>query len=290
MFSPLTIVAIDGRPGNSLGSQRAIQRSAQQLPGAKQLFISADRPTELIDGIFHRLVQPLSYFEYSLFVLYGLHAFIDTPFALIVQDDGWVLDGKNWREEFWGYDYIGAPIHAAAVTEGTKRSYLRNFEWARYLTLPFPATSIDFVQNGGFSLRSKRFLETFSKHQLPYQIPAPQQIFDEQGALHLNWPHDDLQEDVYCCVHARSTLEKLGIKFAPLDVSKYFSYEHLGPGINDSIDLTKVLGHHSKYRKLMSCNPYEVKYSLSELETDRLWGEHRVIDALRRQGVGIDFS
>lgn len=288
MFNQLTIVGIDGRTGDSLGTQRAIQRSAEQLPGSKQLFVSAERPKRLLEGLSHHLVQPLGYFEYELFVLYGLHQVIETSYALIVQDDGWVLDGKNWRDEFWAYDYIGAPIHSAAVEHNGQRMYLKNFQWTSYLTQP--NTKINFVQNGGFSLRSKRFLEAFSKQQIPYHLAPPQALIDNSQTARLVWPIDHLYEDVYCCIHVRAQLEQAGLVFAPLEVCRYFSFEHLGIGIHDDMDPSEVLGHHSRLRKLNSCRPYEVHYQIPESDLHTLWGEDKIVNALRQQGAHVSFQ
>lgn len=288
MFNQLTIVGIDGRTGDSLGTQRAIHRSAEQLPGSKQLFVSAQRPTRLLDGLSHHLVQPLGYFEYELFVLYGLHQLIETPYALIVQDDGWVLDGKNWRDEFWSYDYIGAPIHAAAVTHNGERMYHKNFQWAAYLNQA--GAKIDFVQNGGFSLRSKRFLEVFSQHQIPYHLAAPQTIVDSSQTSRFLWPLDHLYEDVYCCVHVRGELERAGMRFAPLEVARYFSFEHWAAGVHDGIEPHEVMGQHSRLRKLAACHPYEVQYQITESELDGLWGESLILGALKRQGAKVEFK
>jgi len=53
--------------------------------------------------------------QYSTFVMHSLYAFIDTDFCLIVQDDGWVLNGANWKPEYYDYDYIGGITHGAVV-------------------------------------------------------------------------------------------------------------------------------------------------------------------------------
>lgn len=288
MYAQLTIVGIDGRNGNSLGTQRAIQRSAEQLPGAKQLFVSAEQPTELLPGILHHLVQPLGYFEYELFVLYGLHQLITTPYALIVQEDGWVLDGNKWRNEFWDYDYIGAPIHAAAVCHNAQWMYLKNFQWAAYLNQA--GAKIDFVQNGGFSLRSKRFLEVFSRHQIPYNLAAPHTIVDNSQTTRFLWPLDHLYEDVYCCVHVRAELERAGMRFAPLEVARYFSFEHWSAGVHDGIEPHEIMGHHSRLRKLIACHPYEVQYQIAESELEGLWGESLIVDTLKSHGAKVEFK
>ena len=69
---------------------------------------------------------------YSSFMIKGINTYVDTPFALVIQYDGFILNPDAWRDEFLDYDYIGAP-------------------WAEEEGL--------IVGNGGFSLRSKRLLE-----------------------------------------------------------------------------------------------------------------------------------
>lgn len=68
---------------------------------------------------------------YSSFMVKQLNSYVDTPFALIIQYDGFILNPDSWRDEYLDYDYIGAPW----------------WEEQEYI-----------VGNGGFSLRSKRLL------------------------------------------------------------------------------------------------------------------------------------
>ena len=35
--------------------------------------------------------------------------YIESDFALVVQDDGHIVNPNNWSDEFLAYDYIGAP-------------------------------------------------------------------------------------------------------------------------------------------------------------------------------------
>lgn len=69
---------------------------------------------------------------YSTFMLKELNRWIDAPWALVIQWDGYVLDSASWTDEYFNYDYVGArwPCHQDGMTVG----------------------------NGGFSLRSKRLL------------------------------------------------------------------------------------------------------------------------------------
>ena len=79
-------------------------------------------------------IQPLrSRADYSRFILKELPAHVATPYALVVQWDGYVVDPAAWDPGFLDYDYIGA-------------------RWAWH-------TDGFTVGNGGFSLRSRRLLE-----------------------------------------------------------------------------------------------------------------------------------
>jgi hypothetical protein len=67
---------------------------------------------------------------YSNFVTRKLGAYVGTSHCLLVQADGYVLNGKAWSPEFLNHDFVGCPWNAGA-----------------------------FVGNGGFSLRSRRLLD-----------------------------------------------------------------------------------------------------------------------------------
>ncbi|HTC43977.1 MAG TPA: DUF5672 family protein [Steroidobacteraceae bacterium] len=73
---------------------------------------------------------------YSRFVLKELVEHIRTPYVLIVQWDGYVVEPRAWMPEFCQYDWIGA-------------------RWPWY-------TDGMTVGNGGFSLRSRKLLEVTS--------------------------------------------------------------------------------------------------------------------------------
>ncbi len=38
-----------------------------------------------------------------------INSYVATPFALVIQYDGFILNPDAWRDEFLDYDYIGAP-------------------------------------------------------------------------------------------------------------------------------------------------------------------------------------
>ena len=116
----------------------ALARSAAKLPVARVLLltdVAIDRPgIEVV-----QIASIRSRAAYSQFVLKQLGAYINTDYALVVQWDGFIIDGNAWADEFWNYDYIGA-------------------KW--------PHLQGDFrVGNGGFSLRSKRLLNALANPQ-----------------------------------------------------------------------------------------------------------------------------
>jgi hypothetical protein len=285
-YRAITIVSVDGRLGDHLGAQYAIVKSAQALPGAKMLLLSPERPKTLLDGIEHLCIKPLGYFDYSLFMLYGLHLFIKTDFALIVQHDGWVLNGDNWDDRYWNYDYIGAPVHIAKVTENGDAQYIRQFRWVD--DLDHPNKQIDIVLNGGFSLRSRRFLQALSHHKIPYQLPAPNAMKGPPYELH--WRSDSQFEDVYLCINQRATLEGLGLKFAPLSIAKQFSFEHLHPKLHQDVDIKKVLGQHARFRHLTSIQPLSMTYNFPKKLLPVHYNEPKVCQLFKQLGYQINFS
>lgn len=135
--------------------------------------------------------------EYSLFTIKELDKYVDTPYVLIVQYDGFILNPKAWNDEFLNYDYIGAPWLVADWS-------VKNFDFPKNLVGSY------VVGNGGFNLRSKRLLSLSSK-------------LYKQGELERYNP-----EDVAICVYYRELFEKNGIKFAPVELAKQFSYEAEG--------------------------------------------------------------
>lgn len=81
---------------------------------------------------------------YSAFMLKELASRISTPWVLVVQWDGYVVDASQWSDSFREYDYVGARWVNAKP----------GFE----------------VGNGGFSLRSRKLLEALADDR--FTLPA----------------------------------------------------------------------------------------------------------------------
>lgn len=166
----VTLVCIDCTDKVHL-AERAIDKSLEQCNFGQVKLLTHDVTRR------HAVeIAPLRTIEqYSNFVIRDLHRYIDTRHCLIIQSDGYVLNGAAWTNEFLSFDYIGAP-------------------WRQW----------KIVGNGGFSLRSKKLLETTAQHAT-YTNPHP--------------------EDAWICYAHRGALEQKGIKFGTFALAELFAFE-----------------------------------------------------------------
>ena len=157
----ITLVAIDC--ANPQLAADALARSASKLSVARVLLLTDVAINR--EGIEVVQIPSINSRDaYSQFVLKQLGAHINTDYALVVQWDGYVINGNAWANEFWHYDYIGA-------------------KW--------PHESGDFrVGNGGFSLRSKRLLDALAN-------PAFTLNFEENEDTAICIRHREVLESQY---------------------------------------------------------------------------------------------
>lgn len=186
----VTLICLTGK--DLMAHRKAIELSRQGIEwGATKL-------------IFDNDIKSIDDWNYKM--IYELHNYVQTDFAMVIHADGYVINPEAWRGEFLEYDYIGAP-------------------W------PLPSDDYSYKTSGGelirvgnsVSIRSKRIL------QLPSQ-------------LGLEWKsyYGNTNEDGFLCVHNRKILQEHGCKFAPLDIAKYFSREHAIP---ENKDITTFAFH-----------------------------------------------
>jgi len=184
----VTIVSVAGV--NPVESLNAIKHSLSEIGFAEAKLITPhkinDSEVEIVN------CSPLNYEQYNYFIIYELFKYINTDFALIVQNDGYVINGNQWKSSFLDFDYVGAI-------------------W------PMPHDSFSYkdsdgdlyrVGNGGFSLRSKKLLSLASH-------------------LNLEWKeyYGNYHEDGFICVHNRKIYEKHGCLFADIETASMFSHE-----------------------------------------------------------------
>lgn len=136
----VTLCAVDTI--NAPLAARALDISLSQCAfGDAILFTDVIVPTQARIATIDRL---RSREAYSAFLVKQLAHHIATPWVLVVQWDGYVLDASRWSESFRECDYIGA-------------------RWLHH-------NDDLIVGNGGFSLRSARLLHALQDER--FAIPA----------------------------------------------------------------------------------------------------------------------
>ncbi len=132
-LSSVTLVCVDTL--NHALALRALERSQRGLRFARTLFFTGGVPRDVAvpAGIDVATIAPLaSRDDYSRFVLKSLAHHVDTPYVLLIQWDGYVVNPAAYEASFLECDYIGAKWFW--FDDGMR------------------------VGNGGFSLRSRKLL------------------------------------------------------------------------------------------------------------------------------------
>lgn len=102
----VTMVIVDCKNyGNAV---KAIMKSLEQITPARTIFFT-DKEFESSKYDCVKIKPIKSTLEYSEFIMFDLNVHILTSHVLVIQSDGYVLDGSAWTDEFLKYDYIGAP-------------------------------------------------------------------------------------------------------------------------------------------------------------------------------------
>lgn len=130
--------------------------------------------------------------DWNYKIIYELHRYIDTEYAMLIHADGYVINPSAWKAEFLDYDFIGAP-------------------W------PLPRDSFSYLTPKGELIRVGNSVSLRSK-----------KIMELPTTLGLEWRsyYGNTNEDGFLCCHNRDILIQHGCKFAPVDVAKFFSKEH----------------------------------------------------------------
>ncbi len=146
--------------------------------------------------------------DFSRFCMQDLDKYVKTEYVLLIQYDGFILNPQSWTDEFLKYDYIGAPL-----------------SWGNQKDKD--GKLIFSVGNGGFSLRSKRFIESSAR-------------FANEGKIEKFDP-----EDKALCVWYKDLFEKEGLTYAPVDLAMKFSV------VEDYGVYEKPFGFHGLFNKNM---------------------------------------
>ncbi|MBN1469626.1 MAG: hypothetical protein JW924_12945 [Fusobacteriaceae bacterium] len=195
---------------------KALQYSMKGIEFAEVILLTHKKPFLLPKGIKYKQIDKIkSIDDFNYKMIYELHKYIDTEFALLVHYDGFVVNPDKWRDDFLDYDYIGSPF-PLPTDDFSYRDYYGN---------------ICRVGNS-VSIRSKRLLEFPEKVNLPWESD-----------------HGFFNEDGWICCKNKHIIEENGMKIAPLDIAKYFGHENMIPEIEGIIPFVfhKWAGTNAKY-------------------------------------------
>ena len=203
-LSNVTIIALTGK--NVESHERALEYSCKgiEFGDAKVVY---DSNIKNIDDWNHAVV-------------FNLGQYVYTDYALLIHDNGFVVNPECWNDKWLEYDYCGSP-------------------W------PLPVDDYSYkdingvVQRVGNSvgLRSKKLLD------IPRKIEMPWASF-----------YGNTNEDGAICVNYRHLFEKEGCKFMPLKEAVYFGREN---DIEENLHIDKTFifhnfkGRNAKYKNLI---------------------------------------
>ena len=174
----------------------ALNYSSQSIKFNGKLLLTHKNFDNLGDIKLIKIDELKSIKEWSRFIIFDLHEFIQTEYILLIHYDGFVVNPQMWSDKFLKYDYIGSP-------------------WPKFTKI-FPEIANKYPDNdyrvgNSVSIRSKKFLEIPSKIKLEW--------FNDSSISNYN-------EDGYVCVQKREEMEKFGLKYAPFEVACKFGREY----------------------------------------------------------------
>ncbi len=89
---------------------KALEYSCKGIEFGSVKIASDIKPKYLPSYIQHEYTEKSSNIdEWNYNIIYNLPKHIDTEFALLIHDNGFVVNPESWKDEFLNYDYIGAP-------------------------------------------------------------------------------------------------------------------------------------------------------------------------------------
>jgi len=185
----VTLSMLDGY-GRSKEHLAIIDKCCEGITFGKKVLVTTDPNIDDLsnerDDVEFHLINRMNLIEYSSFLCNRLPDYITTEYTLYVQEDGYILHPNSWSDEFLKYDYIGVPW---LYEDGSPHHFCGSLN--------------DVVGCGGFSLRSKRFMDLSASLN-----------YDGTGPL----------EDVFLCTsrYAKNFMIDSGMKYAPVDVAFRF--------------------------------------------------------------------
>jgi len=189
---------------------RLALEDCERLVEFAEVLVFTDRPSDFQKN-GRRIVEVPDWptkLGWSRCFWYDVPLQVKTSHALCIQWDSWVVDPSIWHDEYMQYDFVGAPWW---YKDGMN------------------------VGNGGFCLRSAKFMRYIRKHR--DQFPCI----------------TDLDDDLYCRKY-RPTLQTAGFEWAPEAIAQAFAFECVRPDIT-----ARHFGFHAVYNFNYGCQDDEAR-------------------------------
>ena len=210
-------------------AQISMKISLHNIEFGKNKLLCSSLPKQKYPDIEYISIPPLkSVDDYNKLIFQDLHKYFETSHCLIVQADSFVVNSNLWKNEFLNFDYIGGP-------------------WPNKIQVnPDLVLNLEKnpVGNGGFSLRSRKLVETTSKINFSS----------------LNFPMK--AEDVVICHYLYKEMVNSGIRFAPPKLAAQFSMENIDQLYDQNVN--NVFGFHGKHMRDYFLKKYRLRASIGE--------------------------
>lgn len=193
-LSNVTLIAVATRDIES--TVKALEYSCRGITYGTVKLVASHKPANLPSYIQYEYIDPFPTIDdWNYYMVYWLYLHVQTEFALLIHNDGFVVNPEFWKPEFLQYDYIGSGwSHECAIA----------IQGGRDQPLSRVGNSV--------GIRSKKLME------LPQSIFMPWRRFNA-----------DSNEDTYISCHNRKLFEEYGCKFAPLELAIEFGREEEFP-------------------------------------------------------------
>jgi hypothetical protein len=186
---------------------RVIERCKALAKFAAVKFFT-DLPTDYEHAVKCEHLGSLS--AYSAWCLTRLYRMVDTPYLLIVQRDGWIINPGAWSNDWYVYGYIG-PLY----------------------------NTVSLVGAGGFSFRHTAFMA-----KVATLVPEWDGTMEQAEQMHADFSVKyPVYEDVVICWN-RPALERAGFRWAPAEVGADFC---AGGNRDDVFYRRRPFGFHGSY-------------------------------------------
>ena len=209
-------------------TQLAMRISLQNISFGTAKLLSSSPPKKKYPDIEYVSIPPMNFLGYSQLIIEDLHNHFETSHCLIVQADSFVVNSNLWDDKFLKFDYIGGPWPDKIEINSNLILHLEK----------------NPVGNGGFSLRSRKLVETTAKINFKS----------------LNFPMK--AEDVVICYYLYKEMIDSGIRFAPPKLAAQFSMENVDQLYGQNVD--SVFGFHGKHLRDYFMKKYVLRSAIGE--------------------------